>query len=90
MEQGYNTAGWKGVWQLVLDIFEEQSKQGSVSSLDFAEAYAALEEKDQAFEWLEKNLGQGGSPILKVEPRWDPLRSDARFQDPLRRMNFPE
>jgi tetratricopeptide (TPR) repeat protein len=51
----------------------------------------ALGEKDQAFQWLEKAY-QMRDPWLrwvKVDPRLDPLRSDLRFQDLLKRMKFP-
>ena len=53
--------------------------------------HIGLNQKDRAFEWLEKayddrNLILGN---LKTQPIYDPLRSDRRFQDLLRRMNFP-
>ena len=45
-----------------------------------------LRENDKAFEWLEKgyeerSLSTGGGPAIKVDPVYDPLRSDPRFQD---------
>jgi hypothetical protein len=54
--------------------------------------YAQLGEKDQALALLEKAYEKldGEMHTLKVNPRWDPLRDDPRFQDLLRRMKFPE
>ena len=51
----------------------------------------ALAERDRAFEWLEKayNNHQFHITWLKSFPPLDPLRSDPRFQDLLRRLNFP-
>jgi len=42
-------------------------------------------------EWLEKAYQNRSHDIVfsKVWPQFDPLRSDPRFQDLLRRMNFP-
>jgi tetratricopeptide (TPR) repeat protein len=56
-----------------------------------AEVYSALGDKDQALYWLEKGYREHDAwlALLKVWPRLDPLRSDPRFQDLLRRMNFP-
>jgi hypothetical protein len=53
--------------------------------------YIGLREKGKALEWLEKAY-QDRNPwmdLLRVDPWLDPLRSDPRFQDLLRRMNFP-
>jgi hypothetical protein len=51
-----------------------------------------LRQKDRAFDWFDKAYeGRSGSLIwlfVGLKPN-DPLRSDARFQDLLRRMNFP-
>jgi hypothetical protein len=60
--------------------------------------FAALGEIDQAFWWLERNIDlqrSGGSFsfhrwCLKVDPVWEPLRSDPRFERLLRKLNMPE
>jgi hypothetical protein len=51
---------------------------------------AALGEKDKAFDWLGKTYEQRSwfLTYIKVEPTFDPLRSDPRFQYMLRRMNL--
>jgi tetratricopeptide (TPR) repeat protein len=53
--------------------------------------YAALGDTDKAFAQLEKAYEDRCEFLvyLKVYPGNDPLRSDPRFQDLLRRMNFP-
>jgi hypothetical protein len=58
---------------------------------EVALVYAGLGEKDRAFEWLERAYKDHDKSLyfLKVDPTLDPLRSDPRFQDLLRRMNFP-
>ena len=57
-----------------------------------AEVYASLGDKDEAIRWLEKGYRERDAwlALLKVWPAFDPLRSDPRFQDLLKRMNFPD
>jgi hypothetical protein len=54
--------------------------------------YGQLGDKDQAFVWLEKAYEKhdGRMFLLKVDPAMDPLRDDPRYDDLVRRMNFPE
>jgi hypothetical protein len=66
------------------------SKSHYVDPYSIAELYARLDEKDQAFQWLEKAY-QGRShnmALIKTEPMLDSLHSDPRFQDLLNRMNL--
>ncbi len=57
----------------------------------FALVYLGLGEEDQTFAWLEKAYEERSltQTFLKASPGFAPLRSDSRFQDLLRRMNFP-
>jgi eukaryotic-like serine/threonine-protein kinase len=76
----------------MVDKLNQFSKQKFVAADGMAKVYVGLGEKDKAFEWLEegyerRSIGLGGVD-LKVDPVWDPLRSDPRFQDILRRMNL--
>jgi adenylate cyclase len=65
----------------------------SGASLDqahwIAKIYAALNEKEMAFSWLKRGLAAGAiGSFFKDEPVWDPIRSDPRFADLLRRMGL--
>ena len=54
--------------------------------------YIGLGEKDKAFEWLDKAYEQreGWNIQLKVDPVFDSLRSDPRFQQMLDKVGFPD
>jgi TolB-like protein/Tfp pilus assembly protein PilF/predicted Ser/Thr protein kinase len=55
-------------------------------------AYAHLGENDRAFEQLERRYRDRGFEMLtlKTNPDLDPLRSDPRFQDLVRRVGLPQ
>jgi hypothetical protein len=82
-------AGRRAEAQKVLDQLTEFSKEKYVPAFRRAEIYAALGENDKAFEWLQKAYEEEHCIIaIKVDPVYDPLRSDPRFADLLRRMNL--
>ncbi len=88
----YAVAGKRGEALKILAQLKQRLSRGTyVSPYDMAVVYAGLGEKAQAFECLEKARGKRAEGVywVKVDPRLDPLRSDPRFQDLLRRMNFP-
>ena len=53
--------------------------------------YVGLDEKDEAFAWLEKAYQERSWFLvwIKMDPQVDSLRSDARFIDLMRRVGFP-
>jgi Flp pilus assembly protein TadD len=81
-------AGRRAEAEKVLDKLHELSKQKHVSAGPVAQIYAALGEKDKAFEWLKKGSEDRSIITVKLDPVYDPLRSDPRFADLLRRMNL--
>jgi serine/threonine protein kinase/tetratricopeptide (TPR) repeat protein len=87
----YAAAGKKAEAQKVLDDLKELSKQRWVSPINIAVIYAGLNDKDQAFEWLNKSFeARALLPLLRVEIAFENLRTDQRFKDLLRRLNLPE
>jgi len=63
-----------------------------VSPYSIAVIDAALGEKDEAFQWLDRALQQGDGQItdLALDPEVDPLRSDPRFRPLLQRLHIPQ
>ena len=88
--QGYAWCGTRAQAQQVLEQLQEMAKQRYVSPHWFAATYAALGDKERAFEWLNKAFERRFGPLiyLKVNPIWDPLRSDPRFADFVRRVSL--
>jgi TolB-like protein/Tfp pilus assembly protein PilF/predicted Ser/Thr protein kinase len=84
----YAVTGRRVDAQKVLDQLNELSHQEYVLPLVRAQIYAGLGDKDKAFEWLEKGFEERSLMFTKVDPMFDPLRSDPRFADLLRRMNL--
>jgi tetratricopeptide (TPR) repeat protein len=89
----YAVAGRRAEAQKMLDKLNLLSKQKYVPAWTMAQIYAGLGEKNKAFEWLEKGYEErsiGPPESINVNLYYDPLRSDPRFTDLLRRMNLAE
>jgi serine/threonine protein kinase/tetratricopeptide (TPR) repeat protein len=89
----YAMSGRRADAQKALDQLNNVSKQEYVPAGYRAMIYTGLGEKDKAIEWLEKSYQEHfviaeGTADIKVDPVFDPLRSDPRFADLLRRMNL--
>ena len=65
-------------------------KMISKAPLGMAMIYAGLEDKDQAFTWLQKAVKQREADLalIQVEPMFDSLRADPRYDDLLQRMKL--
>ena len=75
----------------MLARLNELSKREFVSPVWMAKVYSGLGEKDKAFESLEgvyEDRSIVAVAYIKANPMLDPLRSDSRFADLLRRMNL--
>lgn len=86
----YGRSGRKDEARKVLNQLQQRSKEKYVASAPVAIVYIGLGDNDRAFEWLEKSLDERLWEIgtLKVNPIFDPLRSDERFKNLLHRVRL--
>jgi tetratricopeptide (TPR) repeat protein len=72
------------------DAGKKISTRQPFDSLPIALAYIGLNDKDQAFMWLDKSIAAHSHSLaaIKVDPIYDPLRSDPRFEAILRRVGL--
>jgi TolB-like protein/Flp pilus assembly protein TadD len=74
----------------IIKELEEMSGASLSQAHWIAKIYATLNEKELALSWLDRGLATGAIGVFyKDEPVWDPIRSDPRFADLLRRMGIP-
>jgi tetratricopeptide (TPR) repeat protein len=75
----------------VLDKLREESKRRYVPAGLFAPVYLGLGEREKVFESLERAYQEHDEHTawLLIDPLFEPLRPDPRFQDLRRRMKLP-
>lgn len=78
--------------QKALAELDRQSKHAYVSPWWSAMIYTGLGDKDKAFEYLEKSYRGREHDLAysKAWPQFDPLHSDPRWADLMRRVGLPE
>src|SRR5882724_2805716 len=92
LAHAYGLAGQHGEAQKILAELEKRSKKTYVSSYQIALVYLGLGQNDKAMKHLD-NAYQEHSTLLtylKMDPRFDPLRSDPRFQDLVHRVGLSQ
>jgi TolB-like protein/Flp pilus assembly protein TadD len=92
LAHAYASAGQnQQAWQLLSELLET-SKTEYVSSMSLALVHIGLGENQAALGWIEKALGEQAGLLvwLKVDPEFDPLRSDPRFQQILTKVGLAD
>jgi len=90
LARAYAAAGKRDEALQLLSDLKNGSNHGYSRATETAMVYAALGDKDQAMRWLEKGYEERFNPGVLLRPGFDPLRSDPRFQDLLRRIGHKQ
>ena len=90
--EDYRKSGYAGVLQGSLEGLKEVSKERYVPPYHVAQIYARLADKQQTLDWLEQAFNERDTQLtyMKVEPAFDEIRSDPRFQRLQQRLAMPK
>jgi len=88
--RAYAHAGRRADALRLLAELKHRRESGYVPAGAFVNAYLGLGDNEQAFAWLEQAYREHSNILmfLKTHPYFDPLRSDPRFQDLVRRVGL--
>jgi len=93
LEQVRVRSGWRAAWeQWIQGFLEAQARAEYVQPFPLVEAYLNLGRDAEALQWLRRaaDLRDIEIVFLKVDPRFDRLRSNPRFDEIVRSLNFPQ
>jgi len=92
LARAYALAGKRPEALQTMAKLNQLSEMTYVSSYDRATVYVALGQKNRALAELERAYEEHSERMiwLSTDPRFESLHSEPRFQDLLRRMNFPQ
>ena len=89
LARAYAASGNRSEAVKLLSELKKHSNPGYSDASEIAVIYAALGDSDQAMNWLEKSYEKRFNPSVLLRPGFDPLRSDPRFEDLVRRIGLP-
>ena len=89
---GYAVTGERKKAQAVLNELRKPSPSRPIPALYLAILFTGLGQKDEAFKWLNQALQERAYRLvtLKVDPTFDSLRSDPRFDLLLQQLNLAQ
>src|SRR5580700_1882089 len=92
LEQGLHAGGWKEALTKGIEVRLAQRKAGYTSAYDIAVLYAGLGEKNEVFRWLTAAYEERDYQMesLRTDFRLDPVRSDPRFAELVRKVGLPQ
>jgi serine/threonine protein kinase/tetratricopeptide (TPR) repeat protein len=90
IDDAYKTSGYEGMAKWIIDNMEEWTFQVYNRPFFYAMAYASIDNKDKAFEWLERayEVRSYFVTTIGVEPALDNVRSDPRFGELLKKIGL--
>jgi TolB-like protein/DNA-binding winged helix-turn-helix (wHTH) protein len=92
LARAYASKGYKGWLQGRLNELNEKSNDGKSLSFEHAELYAELGNADMAMHYLEQGYREHTIELvrLQVNPAYDDIRTDPRFQNLVHRIGLPQ
>jgi predicted Zn-dependent protease len=89
---GYAKGKLNGACAALIEVLKNESQKEYVPPYDIARYYALMGDRDHVFEWLEKSYAERSGPLesIKIDNFFEPLRSDPRYIDLLKRMGLPQ
>ncbi len=92
LQQGFRSAGWKGALTKGIEARQTQRKTGYYSAFMIAGLYADLGDKDQAFRWLNTAYQEHDWLLIGLKKDYilDPIRSDTRLAELVRKVGLPQ
>jgi tetratricopeptide (TPR) repeat protein len=90
LDRGFAEAGYRGALRRVADMFVARSQKTYVTPWQIATLYTRAGMNKEAIDWLEKayQAHDQNMPYISVDPIFDEMRNEPRFQDILRRMKL--
>lgn len=90
LARGFEEGGYSGALRRVAETLAARSKTTYVSPWQIGTLYTRAGKNDEALDWLEKAYlaRDQNMPYLGVDPIFDTLRDDPRYQGLLRKMNL--